>query len=157
MLASSGDTLCALRFRCIPSLARWARRFQRVDVVPISNTELKAALKEAGGILAVAAEKIGTTRQNVHQRVARSPDLQAWIADIEQTLLDAAEAVVFETIVQKGDRKAARNMAKWVLTMKGKARGWSARVEHTGKDGAPLPAATVQVLVTYADPKEDVI
>lgn len=125
----------------------------------ISNSQLKAALKKNLGVISLAAQELGVTRQAVHGRVNRSPELQAWIADIEETMLDAAEAVIKEAVAKK-DRQTTR----WFLERKGRSRGWVTRSEVTGADGAPLPAAgpSVKIVLQYVEPKpvgetEDVI
>lgn len=49
--------------------------------------------------------------------------------------------------------KDAQNMARWRKDHKLRAEGFRLRLEHTGKDGAPLPAApSVQVQIVYVDP-----
>jgi len=118
----------------------------------VSNAQLKAALRKHAGVYVLAAQEIGTTRQNVWARVNNSPDLKAFVAQIEEEVLDAAEAVVKGSILAKD-----KQMTRWYLERKGKPRGWSTRIEHTGADGAPLPAPAINVTVTYMDPKEDVL
>lgn len=121
----------------------------------ITIAHLKAALRKHAGVYVLAARELGCDRANVKQRVDNTPELQAWVDEIEQEVLDAAEAVIKNKIV-KGDDKTAR----WYLQMKGKGRGFSTRHEHTGADGAPLPAAPgVNVTITYSDAgsKDDVV
>lgn len=118
----------------------------------ITNAQLKAALKASAGVYAMAAERLGTSRQNVYQRVQRSEELKAFVAEVEESLLDAAEAVIADAIVNKKDTKVAR----WFLGTKGKKRGFTTRQEHTGPDGSAIPLASkVQVEVTYVDSPEE--
>jgi hypothetical protein len=125
----------------------------------ITNTQLKAALKSSAGVPAAAAERLNTTRQNVCQRIASSPELQAWIRDIDATITDQAEIVVISVMQEKRadaptkPTTEARRVAQWWLDRKGKDRGFSTRQEHTGEDGAPLTTAApaVHIHVSYHD------
>ncbi len=124
----------------------------------ISNAQLMAALKSAGGIQALAAEKLGTTRQNVCQRIAKSPALQAFKAEVEQTIVDQAEAVVVSALQEKQPgtakpTKEALRVGMWMLDRKGRDRGYTTRSEVTGADGAPLQIAAppVHIHVQYVD------
>lgn len=117
----------------------------------ITEAELKAALRKHGGVYALAAHELQCTRQNVWARVTASEELQAYVAEIEEEIIDAAEAVVKDSILKKD-----KIMTRWYLERKGKHRGYTTRTEHTGKDGAPLPAApSVQVEIRYVDPSAE--
>ena len=116
----------------------------------ITNITLKAALTKFAGNYSLAADELGCSRQNVKQRVDGSPEIREHLAQLEERVLDAAEAVVVNSIL-RGNSKDA----KWMLQYRGKSRGYSTRTELTGKDGADLPAsgATVNVNITYRSPK----
>jgi hypothetical protein len=109
-----------------------------------TDAQLKAALKESAGARAVAAQRLGVTRQAVHQRVKGNPEILAYIEEIEESLLDAAEAVVAEALVQKD-----RRMARWYLERKGKFRGYTTRAELTGANGSAIPVAALDVTIRY--------
>lgn len=115
----------------------------------ITEAQLKAALRKHAGVYAYAARDLGCDRANVKMRVDRSELLQQFLRDLEEEVVDAAEAVVLGQII-KGDQK----MARWYLQTKGKHRGYSTRQEHTGAEGAPLPAPTVNVTIGYVEPKK---
>lgn len=133
----------------------------------ITKAQLKAALKSAAGIPAIAAEKIGTSRQNVCQRIAKSPELQAWIIEIEQTITDQAQAVTVSGMQEvdpatKKPTKEAGRIARWWLERKGRDRGFSTRMELGNPDGSPLaPGPAVHFHVSYVGPSpeggEDVV
>lgn len=93
-----------------------------------TNAQFKAALKKNGGLAAHAARDLGMTRQGVSQRIRKSPELQAFLAELDQTHLDTAEGVVLEAIANK-DLPTAR----WYLERKGKKRGYATKVETEGK------------------------
>lgn len=131
----------------------------------ITKAQLKAALKSAAGIPAVAAEKLGTSRQNIYQRIANSPEIQEWIAEIEQSITDQAEAVVVMAMQERQPNSVkptrdAVNTSRWWLERKGRDRGFSTRTELANPDGSPLAPPTVHFHVSYVDGKaveEDVV
>lgn len=134
----------------------------------ITLAELKAALKSSAGIPAVAAEKLGCSRQNVCQRIASTKELQDWIAEIDQTITDQAQANVVLGMQERqpgGTKptKAAMDLSRWWLDRKGRDRGFSTRHELTDPNGNPLQlTAPTQVniitqYVTPADQVEDVV
>lgn len=112
----------------------------------ITQAMLKAALRKHAGVYVLAARELGCDRANVCQRVKRSPELQRFVAEIEEEVGDAAVAVIKRAIVG-GDKQ----MARWYASTKLKHLGFTTRTEVTGKDGAPLPAAPVHVIVEYVD------
>lgn len=114
----------------------------------VSNAQIKAAMKTHAGVLSMVADSLGVTRQAIWQRVQRSPELQAFKADVEERLLDLAEAGVAKKLIS-GDGTTQR----WFLELKGKGRGYVRRQEQTGADGAPLtaPAPAVHIHVSYVD------
>lgn len=131
----------------------------------ITLTQLKAALKSAAGIPAVAAEKLGTSRQNVSQRIAASKELQAFIAEIDQAILDQAQAVVTMAMQERqpGSAKPTKEAiatSKWWLERRGRDRGFSTRTELANPDGSPLAPPEVHFHLSYVDAKpgeEDVV
>jgi hypothetical protein len=136
-------------------------------VTTISKGDLKAALKSAGGIYAVAAEKLGCTRQNVSARIAADKELQEWIVDIEQTITDQAQANVVLALQERQPNgrptKEALKQSNWWLDRLGKDRGFSTRSQLSNPDGSPVQfAAPTQVtinieFVTPAAQMEDVV
>lgn len=107
-----------------------SRQPYKVDPVGISNARLEEALRKNAGVKAAAAQALGTTRQNVQQRVDRSAHLQAVLREIDEGLLDLAEGAVIKSI-NKGDSRTAR----WLLEMKGKSRGYINKVETSFDEG----------------------
>lgn len=119
----------------------------------ISVNQLKAALRKHAGVYTLAAQELGCDRSNIDQRVRRSVELQEFVAGIEEEIGDAAEAVIKSTIIQQSDKAASRNMAKWYAGMKLSGRGYRARQELTGADGAPIGSVLppVNIVVQYVD------
>lgn len=98
----------------------------------ITDTALEAALRRVGGLATQAARALGTTRQNVHARIKRSPHLQSVIEQICEETLDGAENAVLKAI-ERGDGA----MARWYLERKGRGRGYGIK-----GDAEVLPPTT---------------
>lgn len=110
----------------------------------ITDAQLKAALRKHAGVYVLAARELDCDRSNVRMRVERSPELQAFIQEIEDEVGDAAVAVIKSAILAND-----RQMARWYASTKLKDRGYTTRQEHTGANGGPLLPQQVQVTVTY--------
>jgi hypothetical protein len=129
------------------------------DPKGITTGKLAAALRKHGGIYALVAQELGCTRSNISQRVSRTPKLQEVCREIEEEFGDLAEGVIKSTLNERdpATRKPtneAKRMARWYAPLKLRDRGYVTRQEHTGKDGAPLPAAPagkVEVVIVYRD------
>lgn len=85
----------------------------------ISEATLIAAIRHHGAILSLVARALGSSRQNVHQRVKSSPKLRDLVRDVEDELLDIAEAHII-TAVRRGDPSIVR----WYMKNKGASRGY---------------------------------
>ena len=85
----------------------------------ISDAELMAALKRARGIQSLAADALGITRQAVNLRIQGSPKLQEFCEELSERMLDSAEAVVMNSIINMTVEDA-----KWYLRYKGRKRGY---------------------------------
>lgn len=119
----------------------------------ISTAQMKAALKEAAGIPAIAAEKLGCSRQNVCQRIERSQVLQDFIAEIECTLIDMANGVIVDTLGRREGigpmrrpTKEAQATARWYVERRD--RRFAAKIEASGPGGGAIPVdAEVRVTI----------
>lgn len=109
--------------------------------------QVKAALRKNAGVLVLAAQDLGLSRQALHMRLHNNPDLQTFKDQIEAELIDAAEAVVANAILAKD-----KQMTRWYLDRKGRERGYTTRTELTGPGGAAIAVAQrLDVTVTYVD------
>ena len=99
----------------------------------VTVTEIERALRVAAGVRTAAAERLGISRQALARRIQASARLQRVVAEVEDNLLDMAEAKILQS-VQAGDLSSAR----YLLDRKGRARGWGSRTEITGPAGAPV-------------------
>lgn len=111
----------------------------------ISIPQIKAALRKNAAVLTLAARDLGCDRSNIVKRIERTPELQDLVAQIEQEVGDAAEAVIKNKILA-GDGETAR----WYARYKLRDRGYSQRIEQTGVNGAAI-AQTVDVRISYVD------
>jgi hypothetical protein len=99
----------------------------------LNRANVTKALLEQRGILGKAAESLDVTRQNLRAFLLKHPDLEEVRQEASEQLLDVAEAQITNAIEQ-GDLKTVR----WYMERRGKDRGYSTRVETTGKDGGPI-------------------
>ncbi len=95
------------------------------------------ALQETGGLKARAARLLGCTRATVKSYIERYPEIQAALEEAEEDLLDEAESQLREQI-----RAGQLTAIIFFLKTKGKGRGYTERVETTGKDGGPIEFQT---------------
>ncbi len=99
----------------------------------LSEKVIAAALKATDGMVYLAADKLGREVSGIYRRIQHSPMLQAIIEQAEGKMLDTSETALKSAIL-KGEAWAIC----FSLKCKGKHRGYIERVEHTGRDGAPL-------------------
>lgn len=114
----------------------------RLDPIgPIFREDVYAALKNAEGSVADAAALIGRPRETLARWLKANKDMYLIQHDIQETVLDTVEVSVRKQAVA-GDAGQQR----FLLNTLGKDRGYSTRVEATGKDGAELNFARVAVV-----------
>lgn len=115
----------------------------------LSITKAEKALREHNGIVLKAAEACGVTRKTFYRFMEKHPHLQEVREEVDETLLDVAEAHVI-TDLHAGERKTIR----WYLDRKGKDRGYTTRQEQTGRDGGPLEFGEVERVIVDPDEEE---
>jgi hypothetical protein len=64
----------------------------------VTDARLKAVLKQHDGLQALTARTLGVSRQNVQQRIQRSPELQQFLADISAKMDDTCEDGIFKKL-----------------------------------------------------------
>ncbi len=93
------------------------------------------ALRKAAGNVTAAARGLGIARTSLHQRIAKSPELQRVLQEEREALVDMAESALRAEVL-------ARNMTAVIWTLKAspeaKRRGWGERHELGGPDGGPV-------------------
>lgn len=114
----------------------------RIDPIgPIHRQDVYAALVVAEGNLRLAASMIGRPRETLVRWLNANKDMYQIAQDIEESTLDDVE-----TLVRQGAKAGDAAQQRFLLTTKGKNRGYTTRVENTGKDGAELNFARVAVV-----------
>lgn len=116
----------------------------------ITVGRLKASLRKHCGVYALAARDLGVDRSNVRRRVQRSPELMAFVAELEDQVLDVAEALILEAMVNRQDVATAR----WYLERKGKGRGYS-RIESMVDEPIVPGPVTFQISYVGVPPASD--
>lgn len=109
--------------------------------------QIAEALRSAAGIKSAAARKLGCAPSTLTGYFERHPELHDTLKQIDDELLDLAEGKLVGHI-QSGSLDAL----KFFLSTKGKNRGYSKRVESTGRDGVPLPVPIVRIERVIIDP-----
>ena len=100
-----------------------------------TDAQIIDALKEARGMVAVAARKLGVSRVTIYNRRERSEAVRDAIEEARDFTTDVAELKLYESI-QKGEAWAVQ----FYLKTLGKERGYSERHEHeiSGPGGAAM-------------------
>lgn len=98
------------------------RRLQRRSM---SRADYLLAIEKSCGVATSVAHRLGISRQAVHKRLGADPELAAAMSEARETLVDIAECVLIKKL-RAGDRATAI----FVLSTKGKNRGW-------GREAAP--------------------
>lgn len=97
------------------------------------NAEIIEALKATGGLVYMAARKLGCDPSTIHIRAKASPEIREAIDNARGDMLDMAEHEL-KKAVRGGDMTAV------IFTLKtiGKHRGYVERVEQTGANGGAI-------------------
>ena len=87
----------------------------------------------SAGIITTIAKRVGCDWWTARTHIDNSPKLTKMYNDEAEGVLDMAESVLYKSI-QAGDTQDA----KWLLTKKGKARGYGDAVEVSGPGGGEI-------------------
>lgn len=148
-LANTSDTLWRLReTKPVAGLAMKLRPANgKGGPRGLSDTQLVEALRKNGGNILAAAQALGVTDSAIYQRLSNHPELKAIQLEASSRVTELAKARVIKRI----ERDDWNGINLWLTTQ----GGWTKRSELTGADGAPLPAAVVNIQVTYVDARKD--
>ena len=91
------------------------------------------AIKGSGAIISTVAKRLGCGWMTARATIEKWDETKRAFSDEQETILDMAESKLYESI-QNGNTQDA----KWLLSTKGKNRGYSERKEITGADGDPV-------------------
>jgi Bacterial regulatory protein, Fis family len=89
---------------------------------PRAVEEYVEALRDARGLISVAARRLGVTRQAVRQRIAKHPSLREVRDEAREAMTDIAESALYEQIL-RGEAWAVC----FYLKTQGKDRGYVER------------------------------
>lgn len=97
-------------------------------------------LRKYYGIQSNVARAYGVTPSAVSQYISKHPELQAVVAECEDTILDIGESALYASVIEK-DPWAV----KFLLSTKGKRRGYVERTEHevSGRGGKPIEVRAI--------------
>jgi hypothetical protein len=109
-----------------------------------STLDVAVALIRSEGEIKGSADYLGRSRTATANFVARDRMLRELQSEIEESFLDVVESNA-RLLALKGDKE----MIKFTLQTRGKARGYSTRTETTGPEGGP-----VQIIHSEMDAKE---
>lgn len=116
-----------------------------------TNQQIIDALRDAQGMVAVAARSLGVSRQTVYNRMEKSAEVREAFEEAREFTTDRAETKLFEAI-EKGEGWAVC----FYLKCQAKDRGYIEKQqhEHSGKDGEPIEVRTVRVPEKAQDANE---
>lgn len=98
-----------------------------------TTAQLADALRKNRGMVYVAAAALGCDADTIKKRMAKSPALRAVKEEEEGKLLDIGESKLAEG-VEAGDV----GLIKFLLSTKGKSRGYVERKEVSGENGGEI-------------------
>lgn len=101
------------------------------------------AIRAAGGLVTVAADRLGCTPKTVRRYIATYPTVKEAWEDASDRILDFGESKLIEQ-VKKGEGWAVC----FLLKTKGRKRGYVERYEHehSGEGGGPM-----KVVIEYSN------
>jgi len=108
-----------------------------------TDDQFVTVLTECKGMMFVAARRLGCDYHTMQRRVRQSKHLQAVITEQAGQVLDTAELKLFQAITT-GDLGAI----KYILSTKGKDRGYIERVENRVSSDPDQPITVIARIVT---------
>lgn len=101
----------------------------------VTDRQIGEALAKSGGIVLYAAESLGIHRNTIHLRMNKCPALRKIANDVIEDNLDRCEHWIAKYIIA-GDK----DMIRFYLNNKGRARGYSPRVDLGVNPNIEAPA-----------------
>jgi len=95
--------------------------------------QVVAALKETRGMIYLAADRLGCDPDTVQNYAHRYKSVRDEIEHQREKIVDIAELKLYQAIMD-GDQ----GMIKYMLSRRGKKRGYTTAHEVTGPEGGPL-------------------
>lgn len=114
----------------------------------LSESKVLEAIKGTGGIISSIARRLDVDWHTAEIHINKWPSTVQAFKDEREAVKDLAESTVISAI-KNGDV----GMAKWILSVLAKNRGFGEKVEISGAEGAPLFPATVTIKLVKPDGK----
>lgn len=116
-----------------PNSSNSSPKKEKVRSLRYKTPQILEALKATGGLVYMAARKLGCDPSTINKRAKSSPEIQAAIDNARGDMLDMAEHEL-KKAVRGGDMTAI------IFTLKtiGKGRGYVERIEQTGANGGAI-------------------
>lgn len=116
----------------------------------LNKAKVANALHESKGAVYLAAKRLGVSHTSIYTYVKKYED----IADIKNyydgELVDIGEIALRSAVTNKEPWAV-----KYILSTKGKDRGYTERSEVTGADGGPVPIRFIDYGLTADDESEN--
>jgi len=109
-----------------------------------TTDQVLEAIKGSGSIITTIARRLDCAWSTAQKYCMMNEDTKKALADEGEKILDLAESVLFESI-KKGDTQNA----KWLLSTKGRKRGYSDKDQLTPEDTNILSEQIKKALGTF--------
>jgi len=98
-----------------------------------------AALRETKGMVYLAADRVGCHADTILNYAKRYKSVQDEIDSQREKVVDIAELKLYQAIMDGNE-----GMVKYLLSTRGKKRGYTTGTEISGPDGKPIEVAIVK-------------
>jgi len=98
-----------------------------------------AALKETKGMVYLAADRLGCNAETIQNYAKRYASIRNEIDSQREKVVDIAELKLYQAIMDGNE-----GMVKYLLSTRGKKRGYTTATEISGPDGKPIEVAIVK-------------
>ncbi len=93
----------------------------------LTKSNIKKAIKGSGGIISTIAKRLEVAWATAQTHINKYPETKSAYNDEVESILDLAESTIYKSI-KEGDTQDA----KWLLSKRGKKRGYSDKVDIDG-------------------------
>jgi hypothetical protein len=119
---------------------------ERPSSLPLDVDECRTAIWLNRGNITEAAKQLKTQAARLRKFVASSPYLQREVEEAREQLLDIAEDVAYEALIDSSDTGRRDGMARFVLGNLGKRRGYG-----TGSSTVNINSAKGPISISWGD------
>lgn len=107
-----------------------------------SKEDIISAIREAKGVLTVAASILDCDRSTIYKRMQNDEDIKEAHEQASEVMLDQAENALYD-LIDSDKHKDHWKAVRYLLSTKGKKRGYVERQEITGEDGNEIKVSFV--------------